>query len=83
MVTFLGMVSVPGRATIIDKMANDHSRDGGHHLGRLESFDHFGEGDLHRAGDHPMIGDHHRDGNHPRDCGHPKDFCNPTGWLLS
>ena len=55
MVTFLGMVTVLGMAmaTIIVMMTNDHSRDGGHHWGRLEDFDHFGEVDLPRDGDHP------------------------------
>ena len=44
------MVSVPGMVTIICMMANDHPRDGGHPWDRLESFDHFGEGDLPRDG---------------------------------
>ena len=45
----LGMVTFLGMATIIFMMTNDHSRDGG----RLEDFDHFGEGHLPRDGDHP------------------------------
>ena len=48
MVTFLEMVSVSGMATIIGMMANDHPMDGGHPWDCVESFDHFGEGDLPR-----------------------------------
>ena len=47
------MVSVQGMATIIGMTAHDQSRDGGHLWDRLEDFDPFGEGDLHREGDHP------------------------------
>ena len=38
MVTVLGMAM----ATIIGMMTNDHSRDGGHPMGRVEDFDHLG-----------------------------------------
>ena len=70
-------------ATIIGKMANDHPRDGGHPWDRLEDFDHFGEDDLPRDGDHhAKNADHHRDGNHPRDGGCLRDFYHPKGWLL-
>ena len=65
MVTFLGM------ATIIGRMTNDHSRDGGHPRGRLEDFDHFGEGHL------PS------DGDHPRESGCLWDFDHPKRWLLN
>ena len=44
-------------ATIIGMMTNDHPRDGGHPLDRLEDFYHFREVDLPRDGDHPKIGD--------------------------
>ena len=76
------MVTVLGMATIIFMMTNDHSRDGGHHWGRLEDFDHFGEGHLPGDGDHPKNSDHHRGGNHPKNSGCLRDFCHPKGWLL-
>ena len=51
MVTFLVMVTVLGMATI--PMTNDHPRDGGHPVDRLEYFDHFGELALSGDGDNP------------------------------
>ena len=77
MVTFLGMVSVPGMGTIIGVMANEHPGDGGYPWDRLEDFDHFGEGDL------PRDGNHHRDDAHPRDGGCLRDFYHLKGWLLN
>ena len=47
------MVTVLRMATIIGMMTNDHSRGGSHPWGCLEDFDHFGEGDLPKDGDHP------------------------------
>ena len=44
-VTLLGMVTVLRMATN-GMMTNDHHKDSGHPWGRLEDFDHFGEGDL-------------------------------------
>ena len=50
------------------------TRDGGRPGDRLEDFDHFGESNLPRDGDHPKKGGHHRDGAHPRDGGCFRDF---------
>ena len=52
-------------------------------MGRLEDFDHFGEGDLPEDGYHPKNGDQHRDGDPPIDGGRLKDFYHPKGWLLN
>ena len=51
-------------------MTDFHPRDGGHHWDCLEDFDHFGEVDL------------PRDGDHPRDGGCLREFNHPKGWLL-
>ena len=77
------MVTILGMATIVGMMTNDHLRDGGHSWGRLEDFEHFGEGDFPKDGDHPKNGDHHKGGDHPRDSGCLRDFYHPNGWLLN
>ena len=43
----------------------------------MEDFEHFGEVDLPRDGDHPQNGDHHRDGDQPRIGGRLRDFNHP------
>ena len=51
--------------------------------GRLENFDHFGEGHLPRDGGHPKNSYHHRGGDHPRISGFLRDFYHPKGLLLN
>ena len=58
--TFLGMVTFLEMAAIIGMMTNDHPKDGGHPLDRLNDFDPFWEVDFPRDGDRSKNGDHHR-----------------------
>ena len=80
-VTIIGTVTVLGIATITGMITNDQFMDGGHPWGCLENFDHFGEGDFTRDGDHPKNCDHHRGGDYSRDSGCLWDFYHPKGWL--